>query len=318
MKEFFDDPRSENKRLNASSMLLIEHATKIIKRLQAIGLTPSLRQLHYQLVTKNLIPNTKNDYKRLSAVLSRGRLMGLVDWDAIEDRVRRLKQFGNFDNPQQLFRTMTYYYEEDVRKDQSNYIEVRIEKDALEGVIARPCQRNRVPFLAMRGFNSQSEAYEGGKRIAEERDKGKKIFVLHFGDHDPSGKDMSRDEEERLRMFLRDDNFEFIRVALNMDQIKKYKPPPQFVNDKDCRAPGYRASHGSQVWELDALEPEVLDALVEKSIKELTDEALFEAAMEREQQHSDEIRQVGAFAADNWNECLSPQSKNQDEGDYAW
>jgi hypothetical protein len=52
------------------------------------------------------------------------------------------------------------------------------------------------------------------------------------------------------------------RLALNMDQIERYNPPPNPAKLTDSRANGYIARYGSSSWELDALEPTVLARLV--------------------------------------------------------
>ena len=104
------------------------------------------------------------------------------------------------------------------------------------------------------------------------RNEHERAVIIHLGDHDPSGKDMTRDIDERIKMFLeRDgfsDNFEIQRVALEMGQIKKYNPPPHPAKLTDSRCGGYISKYGYSSWELDALEPSVLDNIVQSAILE--------------------------------------------------
>lgn len=118
---------------------------------------------------------------------------------------------------------------------------------------------------------SQSELYFAGKRIEDRYNgTGQETVVLHFGDHDPSGCDMTRDNEARLCMFANMD-VTVERLALNKDQIKKYKPPPNPAKITDSRAKEYIKRHGHSSWELDALEPKVIAELIENSAKEYID-----------------------------------------------
>ena len=48
----------------------------------------TLRQIYYQLVVARIITNTRNEYKSLSGLLTKGRIKGLIPWEAMEDRSR--------------------------------------------------------------------------------------------------------------------------------------------------------------------------------------------------------------------------------------
>lgn len=295
MKEEFEDWNAPNKYLHHSSRETIHKANQIIEEYQAQNYVLSLRQLYYRMVTKNLIPNTHGSYKHLGQVLSRARTMGLVDWDALEDRVRYTKGFGNEANPEDFMNDVHDSYREWIWRDQNAYILFLIEKDALAGVMERACGKWRVPFFACRGYNSTTEAYEIGKRLEYFRDIGKTIHVFHFGDHDPSGQDMTRDNEYRIGVYMRDPDFKLERVALNMDQIRKYNPPPQPNKKKDSREPGYAAKYGEQSWEVDALEPLTLNEIVDAAVEPLCDMELFNAALEREQKNKARIETIGKY-----------------------
>lgn len=76
--------------------------------------------------------------------------------------------------------------------------------------------------------------------------------IIHLGDHDPSGIDMTRDIQERLQMFGADVYVK--RVALTMNQIGTYNPPPNPAKITDSRASKYIDEYSNESWELDALE----------------------------------------------------------------
>ena len=76
--------------------------------------------------------------------------------------------------------------------------------------------------FACRGYASQSEQWRAGKRLANYLRANQRVVILHLGDHDPSGIDMTRDNDDRLSMFARSSRVELKRVALNMDQVEQY------------------------------------------------------------------------------------------------
>ncbi|MCY4302423.1 MAG: hypothetical protein OXC68_11925 [Aestuariivita sp.] len=71
----------------------IDKANAIIAEYETQGLRLTLRQLYYQFVARDLIPNTQKEYKKLGDLINHARLAGLVSWEAIEDRTRTLNQW---------------------------------------------------------------------------------------------------------------------------------------------------------------------------------------------------------------------------------
>jgi hypothetical protein len=130
-----------------------------------------------------------------------------------------------------------------------------------------------------------------GKRLNHRRATGKTVYILHLGDHDPSGIDMTRDLEERLSMFAYSHEIVVERLALNMDQVRQYNPPENPAKLSDTRAHQYIAEYGYSSWELDALEPQVLADLVENRVDELRDPDEWDDAIEREKEMKDELKE---------------------------
>ena len=111
--------------------------------------------------------------------------------------------------------------------------------------------------------------WRAAQRLLEQERQGRKNHIIHLGDHDPSGIDMTRDIEDRLWTFGADVTVH--RIALNMDQVLRYDPPPNPAKLTDARAGKYVEDHGYESWELDALEPAVIDQLIEDEILEHLD-----------------------------------------------
>jgi len=70
---------------------------------------------------------------------------------------------------------------------------------------------------------------------------------------------------------------EFRRVALNMDQIQRFSPPPFWAKESSSRYDKYVAEHGTtDAWELDALDPHVTRDSVRDEVSALFDETIHE------------------------------------------
>lgn len=276
------------RKFSPGSARIIEQANEIIIDYQQQGFTLTLRQLYYQFVSRDLIPNKQTEYKRLGSIINDARLAGLIDWTAIEDRTRNLRTVPSWDGPSDIVRAAANSFKLDLWKDQENYCEVWIEKDALVGVIEPICQKLRVPFFACRGYTSQSEQWVSAMRLAKRTQRGKDVTIFHLGDHDPSGIDMTRDNEDRLRTFIAEhgavDMFHVERLALNMDQVRKYRPPPNPAKVTDSRFEVYAATHGDKSWELDALDPKVISNLIKKHVDTLIDDEAWQHALAREEE----------------------------------
>lgn len=269
-----------------STLSLIDQANAIIEEYAEQGFDLTLRQLYYQFVARGLIGNLQTEYKRLGSIVNDARLAGMISWDAIVDRTRSLLKNSHWDSPASLVEQASSWYGEDCWADQPNRVEVWIEKDALIGVIETVCRDNDCAYFSCRGYTSQSEMWTAARRLMRYEDKGQEVHIIHLGDHDPSGIDMTRDIHDRLALFCKGHNFfgpTIHRIALNMDQVEAYGPPPNPTKLSDSRAPDYIANFGHESWELDALDPATLAALIEAKINELRDAETWDDAVEHEE-----------------------------------
>jgi hypothetical protein len=271
----------EAHRFQTRTVAQIEHANAIIGEYQVRGFTLTLRQLFYQLVSRSLIANKQAEYKKLGVAIKNARRAGLIDWEAIEDRTRNVRRSAAWDSPSDIVCAVARQYREDLWQGQDFRPECWIEKDALLGVIEYVCNEFRLPYFACRGNNSESEQYKAGKRFEAHLANGVTPVVFHLGDHDPNGLDMTRDNRDRLAMFARQ-GVEVRRLALNMDQIERYGPPPNPAKEKDTRYPAYAKQFGGECWELDALDPTVIADLIRTEVEGLIDADPWNEAMDKE------------------------------------
>lgn len=264
--------------------LVIGQAQSILEEYRADGHILTLRQLYYQFVSRNYIKNTEKSYKRLGEIIGEARMNGDIDWNAIEDRGRNLRSVQHWDNPAEIVENAGLGYRRDKWETQSQVVEVWVEKEALLGVFERICRRLDIPVFACKGYTSLSEMKVAGDRISERYDtRSQDTIILHFGDHDPSGIDMTRDIQDRLDVFTFHMGLVSVeRMALNMDQVIEWNPPPNPAKTSDSRFDSYMRKYGHDSWELDALRPDTLTDLVEANVDKYRDQELWDIEVEKE------------------------------------
>lgn len=279
------------KTFKPATLKMIDIINKILDKYRAQGYTLSLRQLYYQLVAGVYVENTVQSYKRIGDYVSEGRQAGLIDWDMIEDRGRNTVIPNHWDSPAQIVDVAARQFRIDKWADQPVHIECMVEKDALSGVLEPVCRDLDIGITANKGYSSSSTMYEIGKRLNRRAGAGKSITVVYLGDHDPSGIDMTRDVDDRLTLYAQlDEPIEVIRVALNMSQIDEWNPPENPAKETDSRFGTYRAKFGDSSWELDAVEPSQLAALIRQVVTDRRDDDLWNEAVDRENAMRAELR----------------------------
>jgi hypothetical protein len=243
----------------------------------------TLRQVYYQLVAAGDIPNNKAQYKKLSCLLTKARLVGLVSWDAIEDRARDMLSSIRYSDQDQFIATEAHYFLKNYRRDllqnQPQTLEIWVEKDALSRICERAADPFGVPVIVARGFSSLSYVHECRKRILENQNNGQSTAILYFGDLDPSGWEMLPAMMETLQQEMNLGNLvKGIRCALTSAQVDAYNLPknPEALKPSDTRAKKYMKLFGDLAVELDALPPAALEALVRRSIETHIDTALLQ------------------------------------------
>lgn len=280
------------------SLDLIELVNSVIDEYRAQGYELTLRQAYYQLVARGYIENNERSYKNIGSLINDGRLAGLIDWNSITDRTRNLRNRAHWDQPQDVIYSAKYSYLLDKWEGQPNYVEVWVEKDALIDIVGQACRSLDTPHFSCRGYTSQSEMWSAAQRFIRQKNREAR-YIIHLGDHDPSGIDMTRDIQERLEMFGADVYVK--RVALTMNQVTTYNPPPNPAKITDSRCGKYIDQYGEESWELDALEPQMLTKLITNEVTALRDDAIYQAICDREEAEKRELQTV----ADEYQKVIS-------------
>lgn len=296
-KEFYEDwnPRQE-------TMIMLNYISRIMDEYVEAGYTVTVRQLYYQLVGRDLLPeswwdpkakstNNIKSYNKIKDYMKRGRLAGYLDWDAVEDRTRRPVTNQHFNTPEALMEAAIRSFYHDKWFNQTHHIEVWAEKDAVSSILEPVCSRWDVLYMANRGYSSVGAQRLSARRLVKAHQKGKAIVILYVGDHDPSGVDMDRDIREKMAMF--GVSVPVIRLALTLDQVREYDLPPNPAKETDSRIDQYVDRFGlDESWELDALSPRQLTEIVESGIRAYVDEPKFEVVAAYDKAVKDKLREL--------------------------
>jgi hypothetical protein len=261
------------------------------------GLTLTLRQLYYRLVVANIIANKRAEYQNLSVILREGRMSGVVDWDAIEDRIRRPSRPSHWSSPHNGMDAIIQQYRKDRQEGQDTYIEVMVEKDAISSVLKRVTEPLGVSILVNRGYSSVTALFDSYNRYVKAHNAGQNIVIFYLGDFDPSGLDMIRDLNKRILEFFEgagydDVQFEIRPIALTAEQIRTYKLPPNPAKLSDPRSEEYIKLYGRSSWEVDALEPATLHELLDTNIRSLMDMDVYDEIIEQEKRDIANLKRV--------------------------
>lgn len=256
----------------ADNLMLISTMDGITEEYMRDGYVLTVRQLYYQLVARDIVPNTERSYKRITSLVNDARLAGMIDWDSIEDRTREFITRPRWDSGKSILNSCSSQFHMDMWFNQEFRVFVIVEKEALAGVLERVCSEYDVPLLAARGYPSGTvlRSFVEEDVIPEIESSDQHIIILHLGDHDPSGIDMTRDLRQRIELFAGEysNSITLERIALTLDQIEAQSPPPNPAKTTDARFKDYRRKYGNESWELDALTPAYLNNLVKTWIEE--------------------------------------------------
>jgi len=256
----------------------------------------TVRQIFYRLISPpyQAFENTRSNYKQLDRILTRARERGDINWRRIEDRARELigGDYGH-ESPDDWLRGRLHLFDADLYTkpmwtNQPVRVEVWVAKDALSRLFADVAGEFNVAVFPSRGYSSYTKVKEAIEDRFNEVDE--LIYVLHFADHDPTGLDLTDDLERRFHKYGAE-NVAIERVALNIDQVRKYKLAPNPTKKADPRTEWYIEQFGDQCWELDALDPRELQRLIREAIEAHIDKEAWEVRKKEIEQDRRELRE---------------------------
>ena len=230
----------------------------------------TVRQIFYQAVSRGIVAKAEAEYKgTICRLLTDMRLQGDLPFDWIADNTRWMRKPSSFSTAEMAIKRTAEAYRRSVWDNQEVYVEIWLEKDALAGVLYQETAAWDVPLMVTRGYPSVSYLYEAAQTILAE---DKPTYLYYFGDWDPSGVDIPRNVETRIREFAPESEIYFERVAVNEDQIEELQLPTRPTKKGDSRSAKFE---GESV-EVDAIPPKILRQMASECITQHIDEGALE------------------------------------------
>ena len=295
---------------------IIEHANQIASEYVRQGLVLTLRQLYYQFVARGLTGNGQKVYNRIGAALTEARYNGTFPIEWIVDRGRSvgatdveecMSVEAALERAAEGVTAAPYWLRYGRWHGQPFRVWVWVEKDALAGVLEDACARLGVGLFPCKGYPSVSALAAWLKEADEATPGGEEAVILYLGDHDPDGLEIPRAalrSLERLQWVQGTDvRIRMDKIALTVDQIEEYDPPPFPAKVTSSRYDRYVRETGLRdAWELDALEPTVMRSLVQDSVRGLFDPSI-KVDLD-EVAHAKRLNMAATMREDGWADGL--------------
>lgn len=237
----------------------------------------TVRQVYYQMVSRQFIEKTEANYKNIVCrLLADMRKQKIIPYNWIADNTRWQRKPDTYSSLSQMLESSIKFYRRALWDDQPVYVEIWCEKDALAGILNEETDKYDVPLMVSRGFASLSYLASAAEAILY---KNKPAYLYYFGDWDPSGLMIDRNIEMRLREMAPGAEIHFERIAVTPEQIEKYNLPTRPTKTGGTHS---RSFTGDSV-ELDAIPARELRALVRNCIEQHIDQAIKERTEEIEE-----------------------------------
>jgi hypothetical protein len=271
----------------------------ILEELDAYAGPMSSRQLFYRCVSRGAVANDK---RSCNAVLRRILLMrrdGSIPYDRIVDRTRRKYHQQGWDSLREAIEMTGAAYRRDLWDDQDIVAMVGCEKAALEGVFSRIVDEYGASLWTLRGYASESFAWEWAEDIRKLNKAGQNVAITYFGDFDPSGMSIEASTRDKLAGFGAD--FTWQRGGLLPEDMDGFELVPVPIKPTDTRAKAFLSTFGGDGAELDALPPKELERRIRLAIEQHVDGDRWQAGRLTEQRERESLDLV----ARNWDAALA-------------
>ncbi len=241
----------------------------------------TLRGLFYRVMSDSIIPKTENCYRTIARITKDMRLSGELPFHYLADNTRWVRKPDTYDGIASFLDDIHEAYRRDILKESGEYIEIWCEKDAIAGLLYEVASYYRVPVMVNRGYGSITFLYNAAKAIEA---VGKPTYIYYYGDSDPSGKDIQRDTEEKLRRFAPGADIHFMRSAVTTEQIEAWELPSRPGKETDSTR---TKTYTGPIVEVDAIPSYVSMGLVQDDITSHIDNGLLHRIMEIERMERD-------------------------------
>jgi hypothetical protein len=253
------------------------------------------RQIHYALLNNpplvhaskpnSTYQNTLKCYKATCELVTRARLEGRIPFEAIEDPTRLMRAWNFYREPgpflREQFDGFLKGYYRDLQQSQPNHIELVGEKNTIDSIIRPLAMEYCIPMTIGRGYCSIPPRHAMAQRF--EKSGKEKLVILALSDFDPEGEDIAHSFARSMRDDFDVDEVEVVKVALTAAQVRELHLPPMMKAKKTSSRYGkFVERHGQNVFELEAVPPGQLQAILRRTIDSVLDIAAYNAEVDAE------------------------------------
>jgi hypothetical protein len=200
----------------------------------------------------------------------------MIEWSAIRDDGFDTIGGGGWNSPQAVINSAlerARTYERDHQEGQPHFTEIWVEAAGMMPQVEQMVSEYSVPVYSSGGFNSTTSKYESARRIWDRwLEQQRPTWVLHVGDHDPSGVAIIDSLADDIGAFLEDmgdvyqEAADFARLAITPDQIDELRLPGAPAKRTD-----QRAGFTDLTVQAEALSPPQLEAIVLEAVDQQWD-----------------------------------------------
>jgi len=239
----------------------------------------TLRGVFYRAMSAGAVDKTELGYRAVGRRLITLRRTGRISYWDITDGTRWITKPRTFDGWQEALDDAATSYRRALWTRSDYALQLFTEKDAISGVILPITDRWDIPLGVLRGYSSESFAWQVGQSL----DPYRVNILAQLGDHDPSGVGAWTDFTNKVQAFSPNAYVGCIRIAVTPEQIDELGLPMRPTKTSDSRAKDWV---GGSV-EVDAIPAPILRALVEDWIAEYVDAHAYSVALEAERSERD-------------------------------
>jgi hypothetical protein len=282
-------PPKRRNTITAETRPLLVAINAVLDKLRAYW-PVSLRTVHYNLLNdpplinaydkRSRYANTPPSNRHLVDIGMRGRVTGLIDEDAIDDETRPVV-IWNVHPDATSFRAeqLEHFlagYQRDLLQSQPDYIELLVEKNTVANLLEPVAAKYGMVMTSGRGFASYPPRRDMRNRFLTSS-KHRLVLVV-VSDFDPAGETIAESYARSMRDDFGIEQVVAYKTALTQRQVKTMHLPTSVEMKEDSTHKKYfERLYGRKqaCYELEALAPATLQAIVGKTIEKVLDMELF-------------------------------------------
>jgi hypothetical protein len=266
----------------------IDQINAILEEYAMQGFQMTIRQLYYQMVSRELIPFSNSEYDKLLDLIGNARNGGMIDWSHIVDRSRDSYRVPLFESVDDALQQAAQRYHVDIWEGMPLKPVIWFEKAGLSQIIGTVANSYNIEYMATRGENSLTWLHNS----SQDRD----TVILYLGDHDGHGVQISDGMAEKVRLYS-GSRVQFHRIGISLQQGEEISAPKIPLKDVRNLSFDYKKRFTCNYgYEIDAFSPEQLANLLHDEVQKFIGLApeTYQQNQKRQEQERQQIMEAVA------------------------